>query len=234
MILLLIYILFKQKSNKYGTDSGLLKFIKTHTQVLILSFLIILLSPLPFISKTQNLQLNYKILQGGDDIGWLRLEKNITGTKLNLVLISEIKARFFFQINVKAKETSIYENGKMIYSSQFRKTNGTTKLDKQTWFIADKYEVQENGERERLSFPYISANLLSLYFQEPIGINQVYCDNHKCFTGITKMDDGGYKVKFPDGNSNSFYYKDGFCNKIRISHTFYSAQIILTSAKQLL
>ena len=119
------------------------------------------------------------------------------------------------------------ENGKLVYSSQFRKTNGSTKLDKQTRLVAEKYEVLKNGETENLPISFISTNLLSLYFQEPVGINLVYCDNHESFAKIIKTDDGGYKVKFPDGNSNCFYYSGGVCSKIKISHTFYSAEIIL-------
>ncbi len=229
MILFLIYIFLKKyrKQNWTGADLQISKFLKVRFAIIFLSLLIILLSLIPILSKSQNQQLNYKIVQDGDDIGWLQLEKYISGNTLNLLLISEINTRFVFRINVSAKETSTFENGRMIFSSQFRKTNGTTKVDKQTKLIADKYEVQENGEKERLSFPFIGTNLLSLYFYEPAGTTIVYCDKHECFLKISKTDDGGYSVKFPDGNSNCYYYKGGICNKIIINHTFYSAEIIL-------
>ena len=130
-------------------------------------------------------------------------------------------------INVSAYENCTFQNGQLIYSSQFRKTNGTIKLNKKTRFVADKYEVLEKEEKGTLSFTYIGANLLSMYFQEPVEINAVYCETHQCFIPITKTADGGYKIKFPDGNSNSFYYTKGACTKIKISHTFYSAVILL-------
>lgn len=230
MIPFLIYILFKRHSTKNWevTRLQINKFFRIHFYIIFCS-LLVLLFLIPILSTAQHQQLNYKIVQGGDDIGWLRLEKYIAGNRSNLLLISEIKTRILFLITVSAKELSTYENGKLIYSSQFRKTNGSTKLDKQTRFAANKYEVLENGERINLSIPFIGTNLLSLYFQEPLGITQVYCDNYKCFTGVTKMVDGGYKVKFPDGNSNRFYYNRGVCTKVKISHTFYSAEIILKS-----
>lgn len=229
MVPFLIYIFLKKyrNQNRAGTGVHIRKFLSAHFHIIFVSLLVILLFLIPILSKAQNLQLNYKIIQGGDDIGWMRLEKNIIGSRSTLLLISEIKTRFIFQINVSAKETSTYENGKLVYSSQFRKTNGDTKLDKQTRLVADKYEVQENGEKEKLYIPLISTNLLCLYFQEPINIYWVYCDNHKTYSKITKTDDGGYKIKFPDGNSNIFYYSKGVCTKIQINHTFYSAEIIL-------
>ena len=229
MIPFLIYMLIK----KYRNQSPkvfyvqLNKLLNNRFHIFFLSLLVILLVLIPIFSKSQSRQLNYKILQGGDEIGWMRLEKNRTGNKSNLVLISEIKTRIIFLIKVSAKETADFENGKLIKSSQFRKTNGDIKVNKQTRLVADKYEVLENGENQNLNIAYIGTNLLCLYFQEPAGITLLYCDKHECFIKVTKTEDGGYKVKFPDGNSNVFYYSGGICTKIIIEHTFYTATIII-------
>jgi hypothetical protein len=229
MIPFLIFILLKRFHNQAWVKKALQigKFVKAHINRNFMSLIISLLSLIPIASKAQNLQLNYKIMRGGNDIGRLHLEKNIVGNKSNLLLVSEIKTYILFLITVSVKESSTFENGKLIYSSQFRKTNGITKLDKQTRYVANKYEVMENGKKENLSFPFIGTNLLNLYFQEPISTNSVYCDKQQCFVKITKTPDGGYKMKFPDGNSNYYYYERGICTKIKISHTFYSVEIIL-------
>jgi hypothetical protein len=178
-------------------------------------------------SIAQNIQLNYRVAKGGDEIGWLSLCKNIDGKRMSLVLNSEIKFRMLFLFTVSAKETSIFENGVLMSSTQFRKTNGDTKIDKQTKLLGNQYQVVEKGDNKILPFATIGINLLSLYFQEPINHEFVYCDNHQCYAPIIKTPDGGYKVKFPDGNSNSYYYRDGICIKIKIDHTFYSAVVTL-------
>lgn len=224
--LIYIFLIKYSKQSRAATSIQISKFLSARFRIIFVSLIIPLLL-IPVLSKTQNLQLNYKIIQGGDDIGWLRLEKNIVGNKSNLLLVSQIKTRIIFLITVFAKELSTFENAKLIYSSQFRKTNGNIKLDKQTKLVDDKYEVLENGEKKKLALPVIGTNLLSLYFKEPVGINSVYCDNQQRFAKITKTDDGGYKVKFPDGNSNCYYYSEGICTKIKIYHTFYSAVIVL-------
>lgn len=229
MIPFLIYIFLKKYRRHIRERAGLLmnKFLRYRVHLIFAGLLIILLALFPIISRAQTLQLNYKITRGGDDIGWLRLEKKTEGNTSSLLMVSEIKTRMIFRINVCAKETSFFEDGKLIYSSQFRTTNGDIKVDKLTRFTDDKYEVVENGEKRNLDFQFIGTNLLSLYFREPEGINFVYCDNHQRFINIAKTDDGGYKLKFPDGNSNVFYYKGGVCTRIKINHTFYSAEIIL-------
>lgn len=229
MILFIIYTLLKKYNNqrKIKIFLKINQFLKDSIYRLLGNLLIRLLLFLPMVSLAQNVKLNYKIMQGRNDIGWLRIEKKITENKEELLLVSEIKTKVILPITMFTKESSTFENGKLIYSSQFRKTNGSTKLDKQTKLVADKYEVLENGEKVELAFTIINTNLLSLYFQEPITSNLVYCDKQQCFAKITKTADGGYKMKFPNGNSNCFYYKEGICTKISIEHSFYSAEIIL-------
>ena len=194
--------------------------------ILIIIFMIILLFSMAT-GKTQNLNLNYKIVKDGEEIGWLTLDKTTTGSNTKFLLVSSIKTRVIFNIAVASRESSIFENGKLVFSSQYRKTNGTVKLDKMTRFNTDKYEVVEKNEARPLPFHFIGTNLLSLYFNEPIDINFVYCDNHEDFIPLIRTEDGGYKLKFPKGNSNTFYYQNGYCSVIKIDNTLYSAEIIL-------
>ncbi len=229
MMLFIIYTFFKKYSNHSWLKTNLKtnKFLKVNVHSFFMGFLILLMLIMPMLSNAQYVQLNYKIIRNGDMIGWLRLEKSTIGNKSDLLLVSEIKTKIVFPITVSAKESATFEKGKLIYSSQIRKTNGTTNLDKQTKLIANEYEVLENGEKGKLSFITINTNLLCLYFQEPIDSKMVYCENQKCFVKVTRTSDGGYKVKFPNGSINCFYYKEGLCTKIKIMHTFYSAEIIL-------
>jgi hypothetical protein len=229
MIPLLVIPLIKIFYAQVWANRGLKisKFLKKLSRFFFTGLLVILFTIISTVSRSQSLHLNYTITKGGDNIGWLRLEKHIAGNTTKLLMVSEIKTRIIFMITGSAKDSSAFENNKMIYSSQFRQTNGNTKQNKQTRLVADKYEVSENGEKENLSIPYIGINLLSLHFQEPVGINTVYCDISKCFAPIIKTADGGYKVKRPDGNSNTFYYRGGKCIKIIICQSLYTVTIIL-------
>ncbi len=231
MITFLIYILLKKyrKQSRVETYLQISKFLSARFHIIFVSLMIILLALIPVLSRSQSQNLHYKIVQGGDEVGWMKLEKNMTGNKLRLVLVSDIKTRLIFQIKICAKETAEFENGRLIHSTLFRKTNGDVKLNKLTRLKANKYEVEENGEKQNLAFTNITTNLLSLYFQEPVGINALYSDKFESFVKVTKTDDGGYKVKFPDGNSNIYYYRAGICCKVIISHTFYTVEVILNS-----
>lgn len=229
MIPLLIITLIKYFHTREYMHTGIKfnTFVMPRLRLALLSFLVILFVIISLAATSQTQQANYAVTKGGDEIGWLRLEKNTTGTTTKLSLVSEIKTRVVFLITISAKDSSTFENKKMTYSSQLRKTNGTTKLYKQTSLVAGKYEFTEDGEKEKLSIPFIGINMLSLYFQEPLGIHTVYCDLHKCFVSIAKTGDGGYKVKRPDGNSSTFYYSEGTCTKVIICQSFYTVAIVL-------
>ncbi len=229
MITLLLYILIK-KHGKQAATKAVAKIRQLTTRYLplhLIGLCSILLLHIPLPATSQNLWLKYKISQGGDEIGWLSIEKYMDGDKLSITLTSEIRTRIIFTIAVVTKESSCFENGQLLRSSVFRKTNGHTKINKQTALNGEGYEVLQNGERSKLPFSYIGKNLLSLYFQEPLGISKVYSDNHECFLYIAKTEEGAYKVKFPDGNSNIFYYSSGICTKIKIFHTLYTASVLL-------
>lgn len=230
MISFLLYILIR-KHGKGAVAKAVAKIRQLANRYLPLYFMAVstmLLLLMPLCTKSQNLELKYKICQGGDEIGWLSIYKNMDGNKLTITLTSEIKTRVIFTIAVSTKESSSFRNGQLLHSSVFRKTNGHTKINKQTALNGEVYEVVKNGQSAKLPFSYIGKNLLSLYFQEPVGISKVYSDNHERFLNIAKTDEGAYKVKFPDGNSNIFYYSAGACTKIKIFHTLYNATVTRT------
>ncbi|WP_146867594.1 DUF6134 family protein [Flavobacterium glycines] len=201
--------------------------LKAFISKVLIRFSIKLILFLPIISLSQNSRLDYNVMFSGHNIGWLRLEKNDVGNKSDLLLVSEIKTRLLFPIRIFSKETSTYENGKLIYSSQFRKTNGKTNLNKEIRFVENEYEIVENDKKTKLSCPKIDSNLLSLFFQEPKNSKEVYCDNQQSFIKVSKADDGGYQMKFPNGNYNCYYYKEGICVKVKMQHKFYIAEIII-------
>ena len=226
MAINLIYIFIKNSHSQNWLKTPLHDFLRLaiHKNFSIILFIIFL--SFSTLAKAQSTQMNYKIMRGGNDIGRLQLEKKIVGNKSNLMLTSEIKTYLLFLITVLVKESAIFENGKLIYSSQFRKINGTTKMDKQTLHVEDKYVVTENGKKEKLKLPLIDYNVLSLYFAEPITVKSVYSDKQQCYINLIKMNDGGYKIKFADGNTNNFYYQNGVCTKVKINNPFYSIEII--------
>lgn len=172
--------------------------------------------------------LKYTVYRHGDEIGWINLSKFDADNHFTINLASEVSVRMLFKFTAKANERAEFMNGKLVHSYIYRKMNGTVKADKHTRFTGNGYEVEEASGKKELDIKNVSYNMNCLYFKEPVGIAQVYSDNFQQFVPIEKEPEGFYKIKFPDGNSNKYYYKNGVCSAIHVDHTWYSADIVLT------
>jgi hypothetical protein len=177
----------------------------------------------------QEKKLEYNIKRNGDVVGNIHFSQGVTGTRTVLTMESEVNTRFIFNFKAKAKEEVIYDNGIMTWSSIFRKLNGNVKIDKKTRANGNAYTVYKGSKTETLNNYPIRYNMLSVYVSEPVNITKAYSDNFQQQIDIQKIADHHYKIKFPDGNYNEYFYTNGVCSRILIHHSMYSATIELRS-----
>jgi len=179
--------------------------------------------------SAQEKKLEYNIKRNGDVVGNIHFIQGISGNRTVLTMESEVNTRFIFNFTAKAKEEVIYDNGIMTWSSIFRKLNGNVKVNKKTKANGNAYTVYKGTKTETLNNYPIRYNMLSVYINEPVNITKVYSDNFQQQIAIQKIADHHYKIKFPDGNYNEYFYTNGVCSKIEIHHSLYSATIELIS-----
>jgi len=179
--------------------------------------------------SAQENKFTYNIKRNGDIVGNIQFVQSIVGSRTLLTMESEVNTRFIFNFKANAKEEVIYDNGIMTWSSIFRKLNGTIKVDKKTKANGNAYTVYKGSKKETLNNYPIQYNMLSVYIIEPVTIKKVYSDNFQQQIDIQKIADHHYKIKFPDGNYNEYFYTNGLCSKIVIHHSLYSATIELRS-----
>ena len=192
------------------------------------SLLVVLLGTMISINA-QEKKLDYQIKRNGDVVGNIHFIQGIAGNRTVLTLESEVNTRFIFNFKAKAKEEVIYDNGIMTWSSIFRRLNGNVKVDKKTKANGNAYTIYKGSKTETLNDFPIRYNMLSVYVTEPVNITKVYSDNFQQQVDIQKIAEHHYKIKFPDGNYNEYFYSDGICSKIKIHHSLYSAIIELKS-----
>ena len=193
-----------------------------------LPLLVVLLGTMISINA-QEKKLEYNIKRNGDVVGNIHFIQGVAGNRTVLTMESEVNTRFIFNFKAKAKEEVIYDNGIMTWSSIFRKLNGNVKVDKKTKANGNAYTVYRGTKTETLNNYPIRYNMLSVYIIEPVNITKVYSDNFQQQVDIQKIGDHHYKIKFPDGNYNEYFYTSGVCSKIVIHHSLYSASIELRS-----
>src|SRR5690242_2387684 len=95
--------------------------------------------------------------------------------------------RMLASIKVSVSEQASYKQDKLTYSSVYRKVNGKEKINRQTKYCDNCYEIFTEGKKGSLSHTAIHYNLIKLYCKEPEGITQVYSDAYQQFLGIKAM-----------------------------------------------
>jgi len=227
MVPALLYLLYKKlKKQDWGKIRKNLYsrlFIRSNQAVFLL---ITLYSLFLFNNLAQAQTRNYKVVRKGNEIGWVTVDRKTDSSKTVINFASEVKASFIFTFSTSAKETSEFRDGTLQHSYFFRKTNGNIKADRHTRLAGSSYEVEGRQAKTILAVGPVTFNTLCMYFQEPVGIKQVYSDNCQCLLDIVKEPDGAYKID-SDGATNRFYYLYGICCRVEINSSFYSATLHL-------
>ncbi|MBC3757222.1 hypothetical protein H7U19_02320 [Hyunsoonleella sp. SJ7] len=171
-------------------------------------------------------QISYNVVRNQTVIGTLKVTCGMENSATIYYLESNIDVRFILRFVIKGKETSVYKNGVMVYSSVFRKVNNTVKANHNVVYENQNYHEKSANTTKVLDFETIQDNLVKLYLNEPKGIKNVYCDNIRRIVRLETLGNGKYKVDFSDGKYNIFHYKDGKCVKIEANSTLFSVTLI--------
>lgn len=192
--------------------------------VLVLFFL--LLVKFSF-AQEQNLQ--YAINRNGKKVGNLIFQQVKAEGRTVYNIHSQVKVSMVLSIDVKAREQSVYENDIMQSSSLVRHVNGKQKANQQIKKSGNGLLVTEDGTQRELKNYSVKFNIHSLYTTEPLYYSSVFSDSYHKFIPIIKMASHHYKLTFPDGNSNEYFYENGICKKVKVRSQLFDAEFVLTS-----
>jgi hypothetical protein len=190
-------------------------------------FLIAAACIIVLIVRAQEKNLEYAVKRNGSKIGKMSVKEIKEGNRISLRLQSDIKVSFIFSFSAKGIEEANYDNGMLIYSSVYQKFNGNERVNKQIRYVNDAYVIKSNGKEETLNNVKIYYNLLCIYSHEPLSTAFIFSDRFQQFLSIQKLEEHHYKIKFPDGSANEYWFENGVCKKIGIDHSFYSATMEL-------
>jgi hypothetical protein len=84
---------------------------------------------------------------------------------------------------------------------------------------AEKCYVYETDEVEKIIDNSVTFTGVLMYFNEPIDEEKVFSERF-CDWFEIKKEDNFYVVNFPGGSENRYYYKNGVCNRLKVSSMF--------------
>jgi len=178
-------------------------------------------------SPAQRTALKYNVVQNDNVIGWLKIDKNDSANTSLIHFSSEIKKRVLFLFTIIENQEVLFENGTMTHSYVYRRINNDIKVNKHTTYTGDHYIVKNEKNSTHLMLNNIACNQLSLYFYEPVTVNQIYSDNYERYLKIEKTGNRYYTMKLPDGNKNTYYYSNGTCTKVKVEQSLFTVEFVL-------
>jgi hypothetical protein len=179
------------------------------------------------ISRAQEKTLSYAVKRNGTRIGDMLVREVRDGSTVYLKLQSDIKTSFILTLTARGVEEARYDSGVLVYSSVYQNLNGTEKINKQITYVKDAYVVSSKGKEEKLNNLKIYYNLVCIYNHEPTKAALIFSDKYLKFLPIEKIEDHHYRIRFPDGSFNDYWFENGVCKKIKADHQFYTATMEL-------
>lgn len=169
----------------------------------------------------------FDIVNKKGSVGFIEIERIVNDNTTTYNINSQVETRILLRFKAKGKEKAVFRNDTLIFSSIYRKLNNKVKVNQIITLEDKSYFVNTNKNIEQLNINVIKCSLVMLYFEEPKGVDKVYCEKLKTFLNIVPMKNGTYKVNFSNGSYNIFHYVRGNCTMVEAVGSFYNVKLVL-------
>ena len=223
----LIFLLLRRYQQKHPENAKLLfsrlRFAARITVLLLLTVCMALYA------HAQVLVLQYQVSRGGALVGTLVVQESKQNGQVKYKLQSAIKTSFLFTITGKVIEEATYENGILTYSRLYQKLNNKERVNTEIQARDNGYHVTSSAVTKPLNKYPITYNMVCVYTVEPLHRSSVFAERFQRFVPVEKLGPHHYKITFPDGAYNEYYYKAGICIKVKVATTWFRAEMNLKS-----
>lgn len=221
MIPSILFLLLRRYQKHHPEKTGL---IAAHLRfVARLALLLLLMTGAACYAFSQERVLQYTINRNGEPVGSLTLKEIRNGDKISLRLQSNVKTSFLLTVEVTAQEEALYENGVLVSSSFYQKVNNNERANTKMQATGAAYKVTNKQQTTLLKNYPITYNMICLYTVEPVHVRHVFMDKYQQFVPVEVLGAHHYKLTFPDGAYNEYYYKDGLCVKVKMNSNWFNA-----------
>lgn len=188
----------------------------------------VLLSARPVYTQ-QNI-LTYRVMHSNKQIGIMTIHRTTSGQRTEFFMASEVRKRLIALFTINETHTETFINGIMMDASVNRKINGKVNAAKKTYLSGVTYTCISGESRQSKIWDPVTLSVLGMHFIEPVEMTAAFSDNFQQLLKIYPIGNHSYKLVFPDGNINIFYYSNGVCSKIVAEHSLYTLEFILVEA----
>lgn len=225
LIMLLIYTFKKVFKKSYSFEiTSVLKKLIFKIKYIIPFFL---LANTSINNETTEVEkISFNIIKKNSRIGYIDIEKTSLNKITTYTLDSEVKVKVVFNFSAIGREKSIYKDDTLIFSSIYRKLNNKVKLNQSLFFVNGKYLLKKKNKKEKINIDVINSNLVTLFFYEPVGIQEIYSDKYKKMVKITPIGNSRYKIVLPNKSTSIYHYENGKCTMIDVVGSFFKVKLV--------
>ena len=225
MLPYLLFLLLRRYQQKHPGQTRL--FFTRFPLVLRVTLLLLLTAGIALYVFSQERVLQYTIRRSGAAVGNMIVKEDKNSNGITYKMWSTVKTSFLFTIIVKAIEEATYENGVLTYSHSYQKVNSSERLNTEIQANGKGYTVISKQDVKPFTSYPITYNMICLYTMEPLHMARLFVDKSQQFVPIESLGRHHYKITFPDGNSNEYFYEDGICTTVKLYGTWYNAEMEL-------
>ncbi|QGY46540.1 hypothetical protein GM418_23620 [Maribellus comscasis] len=179
-------------------------------------FLFLLLSSVS--AESKEITSKYTLEMLGSKVGEFSVTQKNENGKLNIEAITDVKVKLLFSYRVKYVQNTVYEQGVLKHSNVKTYKNGKLNSDMMLKQEKDAYLLVVDGDTTLINDSITYSGSL-LYFNEPLGIKQLYKERTAEMLSIALLSAHTYVVKDEkERELNRYIYKNGVLEYAKMRH----------------
>ena len=162
----------------------------------------------------------FKIFKGSKQIGHISAIKESNSGKTTYKVTSKASSRIITKYVRETDMKVIYSDGGLESSDLKQTMNQNLKDHRITTRQGGQYNCIKGLRKEKFclkeSLDFCSS---MLYFEEPKGRKQIFCESYQKLCPIKLIKAGTYELTLPQGKVNHYVYESGVLKEIRVFRT---------------
>lgn len=173
-----------------------------------------------FVSARPNeMETMYSINLLGAKIGKFSVVQKNENGNINIEAITDVEVKLLFTYRIKYIQNTVYEQGVLKSSNVKTYKNGKLNSDTMLKLENDVYLQIADGDTAVVNHPITYSGSL-LYFNEPVGVKQLYKERTAEMRPITPLSDNTYVVTDQNERElNRYIYKNGVLEYAKMHHS---------------
>jgi hypothetical protein len=161
--------------------------------------------------------IKYDLFVDDDIIGDFIIVKNVQkDSSIQYSGLSNVNYKILFSFHISFDYQTNFNSQGMYSSSSFKYVMNDD-VKEANWIRCSTQEcyVYEDDEVSKIITAPSNMTAMQLYFQEPKNGDHVFSERF-CDSYPVELEGLAYKIDFPGGSTNKYYYKNGLCYQIEI------------------